>query len=428
MKPAADRSSTRAHWSSDLPAYPAERFAGAGIVICAGGASMFTNAYVLLHLLRHTLGCTLPVEIWHLGPAELSPRMRNLLSELDATCVDGMAFESGLPPDTIDGWRLKALALVGSSFRNVLLLDADQTPVRCPADVFDWPEFRRTGAILWPDILDLDTKNPVWDLCGLEPAGRPSVETGQILIDKQRHWRGLQIALRLNIEADDVYRLIYGDKDTFLLGLLLAEEDFSIVPQRPAIDLGRCLYQHDFEGRVLFQHRTNAKWRYGGQQHILPGFQHMDACDAALSKLRSAWNGVVFTCPARGALAHAAEAELIEAQYLGFISPGEEPHELQLLPDGEIGAGRRADCMNWHCIEDGETVALILRDAFAAHWRLLAAGPGRWVGGNMLDKNIQAFAAAGSFGLARPAPARFGELWKQWPRPGHYLLSDDGQL
>ena len=71
---------------------------------------MFTNAFVLLHVLRHSLGCRLPIEVWYLGEHELSPRMRFLLGKIEVACIDGLAIGSNMPRNTIDGWRLKALA------------------------------------------------------------------------------------------------------------------------------------------------------------------------------------------------------------------------------------------------------------------------------------------------------------------------------
>ena len=56
-----------------LPPFPTDRFDGRGIVICAGGVRMFINAYVLVRVLREILRCALPIELWHLGPGELSP-------------------------------------------------------------------------------------------------------------------------------------------------------------------------------------------------------------------------------------------------------------------------------------------------------------------------------------------------------------------
>ena len=76
---------------STLEPYPEHRFRGDGIVICAGGASIFTNAYVLIHVLRCSLQCTLPIEVWHFGESEISARMRVLLQGLDADTVDADA-------------------------------------------------------------------------------------------------------------------------------------------------------------------------------------------------------------------------------------------------------------------------------------------------------------------------------------------------
>jgi putative intracellular protease/amidase len=42
-----------------------------GVVIPGGGAKYFPSAWVCVHMLRH-LGCTLPVELWHLGPREVT--------------------------------------------------------------------------------------------------------------------------------------------------------------------------------------------------------------------------------------------------------------------------------------------------------------------------------------------------------------------
>jgi hypothetical protein len=116
------------------------------------------------------------------------------------------------------------------------------------------------------------------------------------------------------------------------------------------------------------------------------------------------------------------------ARFLSFLAPGEEPRLLELLPDGEIGAGRGPAVMNWHWVESREDVDLIFSDAFGPRWRLAPAGPGRWAGGSVREESVPAFAAVGSLVPSRAPPARFADLWTQWPRPGHYQPSDDGQL
>jgi hypothetical protein len=65
--------------AAEPPPYPRGRFRGRGMIVCAGGPRLFTCAWVMLSLLRKTLGCELPIEVWHLGAAELGPHETALL-------------------------------------------------------------------------------------------------------------------------------------------------------------------------------------------------------------------------------------------------------------------------------------------------------------------------------------------------------------
>jgi hypothetical protein len=408
-----------------LEVYPPTRFAGRGIVICAGGASYFTNAYVLVHVLRNALGCRLPIEVWHLGPAEMSPRMQSMLHSLDVRTVDATDERVGDRSHIVDGWQLKAFALMWSRFEEVLLLDADQMPTRDPTEVFEWREYQETGAVLWPDTVDLPPENPIWEICGLSPRTTAAIESGQLLVHKARHWPALQIALHLNEHADFYYRLIYGDKETYLIGLLVTASRFALIPHRPATDLAFCLYQRDFEGNILFQHRTGAKWRYAGKQEDLPGFVGSDACSEALSDLRRGWNGLVFVAPARSPRALRAERDLVSLGALAFVVPGQPPLKLELMPDGEIGEGRSPARMNWHCDEESGAIHLVIRDAFGPCWRLALQPNRRWYGYSAADPTVEAYATVDVdiVGWLAGSSAARGE----WPMPG-YSSMDDGEL
>ena len=81
--------------------------------------------------------------------------MRALLEELDVELIDAHAVQATHPGSIADGWQLKPYAILHSCFQEVLLLDADQVPVRDPAEVFRWPQYLETGALFWPDIVDL---------------------------------------------------------------------------------------------------------------------------------------------------------------------------------------------------------------------------------------------------------------------------------
>ncbi len=371
---------------------PAGRFAGRGIVVCAGGAKIFTSAYVLLSILRRTLGCLLPVEVWHFGRREMSSGMKMLVAELGADTVDAEAVLASHPAAIHDGWQLKPYALMWSRFADVLLLDADQVPVRDPSPLFDWPAYAETGAVFWPDVVDLDECNPAWAICGLAPERCPSLDSGQVLVDKRRHWAALQVTLHLNERAETYYRMIYGDKDTFLLGWRLAKAGHIVVPHRPFEDQ-RCLYQRDLEGRPLFQHRTRAKWSYAGSQEAIPGFVHDAACRASIAQLRERWNGFIFDAPARTALARRVESRLASTR-LRIIVPGEDEIAVDLLACGEFGAGRSPDRQNWYVTEVESSLRLVFHDGTRETWILKSAGEGRWIGRRLVLGESEATAVA----------------------------------
>ena len=53
---------------------PSRCWQGRGIVICGGGLRYFPSAWVCINMLRR-LGCGLPIQLWHLGSAEVDSRM-----------------------------------------------------------------------------------------------------------------------------------------------------------------------------------------------------------------------------------------------------------------------------------------------------------------------------------------------------------------
>jgi ADP-heptose:LPS heptosyltransferase len=264
---------------------------GRGIVLCAGGVRYFANAWVCLRMLRR-LGCRLPVQVWHLGRKEMDDRMRALLEPLGVECVDAGRVRRRFPARILGGWELKPYALVHSSFREVLLLDADNVPVVNPEFLFDTPQFRRTGALFWPDYdrgRDPDAGR-VWRSCGLRQPDEPEFETGQVVLDKHRCWRALRLALWFNEHSDFYYQFLHGDKETFHLAFRKLRQPYALVPT-PIKALAGTMCQHDFHGRRLFQHRNTDKWRWSGGNRLVAGFRFERECREDLRELRRRWDG-----------------------------------------------------------------------------------------------------------------------------------------
>jgi len=352
---------------------------GRGIVTCAGGVRLFTCVYVLARVLRETLKCPLPIQLWHFGGEEISPIMHHELTRLGVELVDMNLLLEDHPARITNGWQLKPYAILHSRFSEVLFLDADQVPTRNPEDLFEWPEYEETGAVFWPDIIDIKADNEIWAYAGLDGENVPSWESGQILVDKRRHWLALHAALLLNESDTDVYNMIYGDKDTFLIGWRLTNAPASVVSHRPYVD-SRILIQRDFSGAPLFQHRTGAKWTYDDRQYEVEGIQHFEACLGFLDDLKQVWNGRLFFPPDRSAAARAEEDRLSTLGALRLEVLGDLTAEIELLPAHEFGVGRSADRQNWYVSDASGSLQLIIHDGSRVTYHLDKRGSGIWEG------------------------------------------------
>ena len=367
--------------------YPAERFGGRGIVICGGGTKYFPCVYVLVRLLRH-LGCALPVEVWHLGEREISQAMRALLAPHDVECVDAVARRRVHPARRLAGWELKCYALLHSRFAEMLLLDADNCPVRDPAFLFDLPEYRRRGAVFWPDFWRFRRADAVWAAAGLAPREAPQFESGQILLDKARCWRALHLAMHLNEHSEWWYRIVHGDKDTFQIAWRKIAQKFAM-PPHPVRPLEGTMLQHDFAGRLLFQHRNFAKWKLDGNRRI-PGFQWERECLGFLAELRGRWNelppDVRRYAPEGKSANERAAAERLTGARWEYVRVGHDRRAMTFLPDGRIGEGAAGCEVYWDVRAESSGKARPGRlrlEVFAAEWRTFTVwkdGRGGWAG------------------------------------------------
>lgn len=269
-----------------IPPCP-DHFAGRGIVICAGGERYFTNAWVNINMLRR-LGCKLPIQLWHLGSEEVDHTMRALVRPLGVTCIDAHKVAKAHPARMLQGWPLKAYALLHTSFREILFLDADNVACANPEYLFDSAQYRETGAIFWPDNGQWEKSDVIWRSCGLARPEGPEFESGQIVIDKARCWPPLRLAMWFNEQADFYYQYLHGDKETFHLAFRKLGQDFSLVPW-PIQTLAGTMCQHDFEGRRIFQHRSTDKWDLALNNVRVEGFLYEDECREYVLRLRELW-------------------------------------------------------------------------------------------------------------------------------------------
>lgn len=191
-----------------LPPYNSvsHTFQGQGIVIVAGSRYAGYAATSVGVLRLH--GSKLPVEIWAKDDDEEDLAWCEELSLQGVACrrisdyapvgslwdwINPLAWLGTPVPWSPYQW--KVMAILFSSFEEVLFLDADSIPVQDPAFLFESEIYREKGAIIWPDywqsiashwlpyILDItETKSSeMWH--------QPTAEAGQMLWNKRVHWK-----------------------------------------------------------------------------------------------------------------------------------------------------------------------------------------------------------------------------------------------
>lgn len=272
---------------------------GRGITICAGGYVYFTNAWVLVRLLRRH-GCALPIQFWHFGEEEIDERMRRLVAPYGVECVDAQIVARGLGKPLAKGWPLKPFSILHSPFQEVLALDADNSPIRNPEYLFEGNAFLDTGAIFWPDVGRTEPKREIWRLMGVPFRSEPEFESGQIVVNKALCWEPLNLAMWMNEpgRAEFFYKIIWGDKDTFRFAWHKFGFPFAMTPaplQMLTVLGGPCgggvMCQHDLEGERIFQHRNLLKWQLYGDNPRVPGYFFEAESREYIDELRTLWNG-----------------------------------------------------------------------------------------------------------------------------------------
>lgn len=252
--------------------YPEHYYKGQGIVIVGGGVKYTFPAYISLMVLRK-LGCMLPAELWLLPGERLPPSLALMFEDLGVSLRSFSEVTAGADK-LLSGYKSKAFAIAASRFEEVLLLDADNIPLRDPAYLFASVAYMTHGAVLWPDFWRPSVFPDAWDLLGIPDGVRldRSYESGQILINKRRHWDSLLLACYFNLNGNFYYPLFsggpgQGDKETFPMAMLAVNKTFYTIPSsvEPVGYFtirkfeGTAMLQHDPDGLPLFLHAHNPK-------------------------------------------------------------------------------------------------------------------------------------------------------------------------
>lgn len=327
-----------------VPQYTHER----GIVIGAGGAKYFGCAFACAYILRQ-LGCKLPIEFWYLDEYEMDNKMKNLCDKHNITYVNATNYAKNhdLNPRILNGWELKPFATMYCDFKEVLYLDADNIPVSNPTYLFDEPEYKKLGAIFWPD-LPPSTKvewlpEICWQNVGLEYRNEPDFETGQYLINKEQCYKELKLTVWMNEHSDWFYKFVFGDKSTFHLAWRKCGTEYAIT-QKKAGWRRPCILQYDLNNRLIFQHACQGKESMfagtGPSFHI-----NFELIKEAASVRRQDWSGIIYSWDEMTEIEKEIAKNYIGKYRYNRVELGSRT--LELLDNGIIGEGKAKCERRW---------------------------------------------------------------------------------
>ncbi|WP_162923740.1 alpha-mannosyltransferase [Arachidicoccus soli] len=246
-----------------IPSFPKNKYKGKGIVICGGGVKYFTCAWISINLLR-LKGCSLPIELWYIGN-EVNKDILVNIEKLNVRCRNLLDFDGNYQ---FHGWALKPFAILHSGFKEIIFIDADNVCMTNPEFLFELEEYKQTGVVFWPDYWKTTIKNPIWDILDISYVDMREQDSGQMVVNKEKSWQALNLALFLNESKDIYYRLLLGDKDTFRYSWMALKKDFFFIEHEPDtcgyIDsekyFGMTMLQKDANNAPLFLHRNLVKW------------------------------------------------------------------------------------------------------------------------------------------------------------------------
>ena len=234
-----------------------------GIVSTAGG-SYLPILVISLRMLRRT-GSELPMEVFLANSAEYESYIcETVLPELNAKCIVLSDILDKIPYSvSITHYQYKVMAMLFSSFEELLFLDSDAFPIHEPLELFSAEPFASKGLILWPDYW-ASTASPLYFNISSQPTPpmtlRQSSETGEILLSKKKHERSLLLATYYNYYGPDMYYALQsqgspgeGDKETFLAAASVFNESFYQVSESVRA-IGHFKSDGDLAGSAMVQY------------------------------------------------------------------------------------------------------------------------------------------------------------------------------
>lgn len=279
-------------------------FATQGIAVACN--DYYIGYYLpMLAYLRLEHHSTIPVEIWYAGD-ELSDENKARLERFGNVTFHNVVDYFGKKPSDYWGFQIKGYMLVGSHFDEVMIADADVYFVQKPDLLFELPAYKKSGAYFFRDFpikkfsdardkinetdlicdkwehgylesyrarrefirskIDQPSKYVPKDMLifwsGAEPTKENRFlsqyqEAGVVLIDKRRHQKGVEKIFQLNVDHKTTYHFVHGDKETYWMGMEMANEPYAFNDGYPVNVKGKWKFFGIKRHKIRLAHMVN---------------------------------------------------------------------------------------------------------------------------------------------------------------------------
>ena len=186
-----------------------------GIVISAGGK--YAEWGLVNARWTREQGCSLPIQVWHLGPHEIPGWMQPHFHALDVELIDAFRVREKYWHRALRGWSLKQYAAMRAPWQTVLSLDADAFITAPPEHVLDDPGFSEVGAFFCADINKCRKSDWPYFFAQI-PTPAQEMESGFFAWDRTFAWEGIKMTHWIAEHSEVWDKMLWGDKDRPALG------------------------------------------------------------------------------------------------------------------------------------------------------------------------------------------------------------------
>ncbi|KAG7769414.1 hypothetical protein KL931_002660 [Ogataea haglerorum] len=235
-------------------------------IVYVSGREYYWLTILSIKYIRHELKDQTPIEIF-MPFYDKNDHFCNKISMVfpDVSCSYFNNYLSTRAVSKLSGYQYKALALLLTKFTNVLYLDSDNIPLEHPSKLFEGEKYNKHGMVCWPDFWKRSTHPAFYRSSGLDRhshiiAATPSVESGQIMVNKKTHFKTLLLAYYYNLHGPDFFYPLFsqgfpgeGDKETFYLASRVTEEGSFLMTGIKTKIVGYIDGQNLFHGQSILQ-------------------------------------------------------------------------------------------------------------------------------------------------------------------------------